>query len=494
MTDAAVVVVGAGPSGLTLACGLRAAGIAVRVVDGAPGPASTSRALALQPRGAEVLDRVAALGDLPEHALPVRRLEIFVDGRRLAGLRVDEALRPGERGVLLVSQAEVERRLRERLSALGAAVEWNRRVTGIAPGSNSVTAHFADGSELSAAWLVGADGAHSVVRKAAGIGFPGVPSEERFYLADVRADVARPRDATAAWLRGTGMFAAFPLPGDDLWRLMAAAPPERVGGESADDVVAYLQARLREETGGRVLSTEWTSTFGIHRRLAQAYRSGRVLLTGDAAHIHSPFGGQGMNTGIGDAENLAWKLALVVAGRAEPGLLDTYAAERRPVARQVLGSTGGVTMGAVGRNPLVRLVRDRLVVPLANNALLQRLVIGQASQLRVSYRRGPLGSWRPAVRRPRPGDRIPDRICSHADGSATRLYDQLGPQWALIGPEPLAEAARNRVGELVHLRGDGGEALLIRPDGHLAWRGCDPQSLRGWLDAALGSPAAQNTR
>ena len=209
-----------------------------------------------------------------------------------------------------------------------------------------------------------------------------------------------------------------------------------------------------------------------------------MLLAGDAAHIHSPLGGQGMNTGIGDGENLAWKLALVIAGRADDSLLDTYEAERRPIAADVLESTSGLTEIVLGGSRFARFVRDRVAVPMMNRGWVQRLIATKASQLRVSYRDGPLGARRrrrlPGLR---PGDRVADR-----DG----MYHALGPAWAFLGPESMAEVARRRLGEVVTLRGDG-DAMLVRPDGHLAWRGTDEAGLRAWLDMALGTRDAALT-
>ena len=479
--DCDVVVVGAGPTGLALACGLREAGIAVRVLDGAAGPAVTSRALGLQPRGVEVLDRLGALGDLPDRALPVNKVVITVDGRELARLQVGLAMeRLGGRPGLIISQAEIEAALRKRLADLGGAVEWSRRVVALDAHTDGITVRLDGGDDVDAGWVVGADGAHSVVRKAMEIGFPGVPLVERFLLADVHADLDRPRDAACTWMRGAELLAAFPLPGDDLWRLMAPAPPEFGDLPQQDNIVDFLGARLRADAGASVRAVEWTSSFRIQRRLADTYRRGRVLLAGDAAHIHSPLGGQGMNTGIGDAENLAWKLALVLSGRADDSLLDTYEAERRPIAKDVLESTSGLTEVVVGESRAARFVRDHIAVPLMNRAWVQRLIATRASQLRVSYRNGPLGAGlRRLLPGLRSGDRVPDR-----DG----MYDALGPAWALLGPLPLAEVARERLGNVVHLLHDG-DALLVRPDAHLAWRGTDPDALRAWLDGALGRPA-----
>ncbi len=349
--EADVIVVGAGPTGLALACGLRAAGVAVRVLDGAAGPAVTSRALGLQPRGVEVLDRLGALGDLPERALPINKVVIAVEGRELARLQVGLAMeRLGGRTGLIISQADIEAALRQRLAELGGTIEWGLRVTGLDLRTDGVSVRLDDGSDVDAGWVIGADGAHSVVRKALNIGFPGVPLVERFLLADVHAELGRPRDAALTWIRGIDLLAAFPLPGDDFWRVMAPAPRELGDEPQQDEIVDFLGARLRAEAGGSIRAVEWTSSFRIQRRLADTYRRGRVLLAGDAAHIHSPLGGQGMNTGIGDAENLAWKLALVISGRADDSLLDTYEAERRPIAKDVLESTSGLTELVVGKD------------------------------------------------------------------------------------------------------------------------------------------------
>jgi 2-polyprenyl-6-methoxyphenol hydroxylase-like FAD-dependent oxidoreductase len=480
-----VVVVGAGPTGLALACGLRKAGIAVRVVDKATGPAVTSRALGLQPRGVEVLDRLGALGDLPDRGLAVSSVVITVNGRELARLHVRQSMkRLGGRAALLMSQADIEGALRDRLAALGGSVEWDRPVTDVIAGTDGVTVRLGDSTEVGAGWVVGADGAHSVVRKAMGVGFPGVPLVEHFLLADVHADIDRPRHNTYGFLRGTNILVAFPLPGIDLWRVMAPAP-EGSADMLPEQVIEYLGQRLAAEAGATIRSSEWTSTFHIHRRLADTYRRGRMLLAGDAAHIHSPLGGQGMNTGIGDAENLAWKLALVIHGRAGATLLDTYEKERRPIAKDVLESTSGVTKFVMGSSRIAHFMRDRVAVPLLNRRRVQRLIAEKASQLHVSYRSGPLGAGRlrrlPGLQ---PGDRVPDR-----DG----MYDALGPAWALLGSEHLADIARERLGDVVTLRGDG-DAMLVRPDGHLAWRGTEDDGLNTWLDNALGKPSGVPVR
>ncbi|NLU75260.1 hypothetical protein HCC61_21765 [Streptomyces sp. HNM0575] len=507
MDRPAVIVAGAGPTGLTLACGLRAAGIPVRVVDRAKEPAHTSRALGLQPRGSEVLDRLGALEDLPENSIPIRQVITHVDGRAVARLRVGRPTKLVTRPGLLISQAEVEARLRRRLLALGVEVEWGREVFTAEQDSDGVTVGVADG-HMRGQWLVGCDGAHSRVRRAAGIDFPGVAVIERFLLADIRAELPLPRDAASVWLRGDRLCGVFPLPGG-IWRVMAPAPADCALELGSTELVEVLTTILREEaalTSVPVRETLWTSTFRIHRRLASTYRTGRVLLAGDAAHIHSPLGGQGLNTGLGDAENLAWKLALVTAGRAHEALLDTYQTERRPIAKEVLESTSAMTRVVAGQSAPARGLRDHVLVPLMNRPALQRLIWEQASQLKISYRGGPLGDRFPSAwispsawitRRPRPGDRVPDLDCSRQDGSRTRLHAELGARWALLTPgskaaDFVALAGRRlggagQVAALTPASVTGRHVMLVRPDAHLAWRGTSLSALEKWLTTALGA-------
>jgi 2-polyprenyl-6-methoxyphenol hydroxylase-like FAD-dependent oxidoreductase len=472
-----VLVVGAGPTGLTLACGLLEGGAEVRVIDAAEGPATTSRALGLQPRGMEVLDRLGALGELPDRGVTIESVVINVNGKEITRLRVGGTTKLVTRPGVTMSQAEIEGQLRRRLADLGGDIEWGTPYSGAGD----------------AGWVIGCDGAHSAVRKAAGIGFPGVPLIERFLIADIHADLPLDRHAVSTWLFGDQMFALFPLPGEDRWRVLVPQP----GDAEVTDRLALVLRLLTERTGfgaDLVTGCEWTSSFRIHRRLADTYRAGRVFLAGDAAHIHSPFGGQGMNTGLGDAENLAWKLALVETGRADEALLDTYEAERRPIATEVLGNTSSMTQVMLGRNAAERFVRDHVVVPLMNRPFVQRLIAEASSQLRVSYRKGPLGSAYPGIGRgPRGGDRIADLPCTRADGTVTRLYAELGGRWAVLtGDDAAARAAETRLGAgaVVTLRSSQAETILVRPDGHVACRG-GAERISAWLTGALGEPVRQ---
>jgi 4,5-epoxidase len=454
-----VLIAGAGPTGLTAACGLMQRGVPVRVLDAADGPATTSRALGVQPRGGEVLNRVGALGDLPRRGMNIGFVKAMAGGRPLMTLRLEHMKGQG----VLIGQSEIEKSLRDRLSELGGKVEWGTRVTDIEQDEDGVTVRA--GEPIRGDWLLGCDGAHSTVRKLAGIAFPGVPLTERFLLADVHMDWPLDRGGVTTWLGQSGMFAAFPLPGKDLWRLQGDFP-----GTEPVDVLAELAKMLPARTGltAEITSCDWTSSFTIHRRLAETYRHGRVFLAGDAAHVHSPFSGQGMNTGIGDAENLAWKLAMVVNGRSPRRLLDTYEQERRPIAEEVLSGTTALTSFVLGLGAWRRILRDTVLLPLMNLTLAQRKLFEQTSQLAISYRRGPLGPY---------GDRDPETAPRWTNG-----------RWVLVVPtpqDPHVAAARQFLGEDLLVE-TGPTVKLVRPDGHLAWQGRpSPARLTAWLEETL---------
>lgn len=474
-----VLVVGAGPAGLGLACGLLQQGVPVRIVDKATGPAVTSRANFLHARGSEVLDRLGALGDLPQRSVRAMKITTYLGDKPIMRIRFGDPGMQTAAPPMVISQAEVEATLRDRLAELGGTVEWGTLLMGLEQDDSSVIATLGTDEEVRAAWLVGCDGANSGVRRLAGIDFPGVRISERFLLADVRLGWDLDRSGTTGWITPAGMIGVMPMP-DGMWRVFAY-DPELAEKPTEAEILERLTRILPERTGRdvRILDTGWLSVFTVHRRLADTYRLGRVLLAGDAAHTHAPFGGQGMLTGLGDVENLAWKLALVCDDRADAALLDTYQAERRPLATEVLRNTSAVTKVNIAQHRLGRFVRDRVVAPSFNVPALQRWVTYQTSQLWVSYRRGPLAERSFLPTKPRPGDRVPDRECGD-----TRLYEALRGRWVVFGSQRITEVARSHLGDRV-IRFDGPEAMLIRPDGHLAWRGANPSALDRWLRHAL---------
>ncbi|MFI7075232.1 FAD-dependent oxidoreductase [Micromonospora sp. WMMD754] len=347
-----VLVVGAGPTGLAVAVALAGHGMTATVVDRLAEPPVTSRAAVVHAGTLEMLDRIGVAAPLAARGLHSTRFTVRDRDRVLAAVPFDR-LPSRYPYALLISQAETEAVLTDRLTALGGRVRRPYELTGLDLDDGGATARFADGGTVRARWVVGADGMHSRVRELAGIGFGG-PADpgESFLLADVRVDSTLPRDQVTLFLSRQGPLIWAPLP-DGTVRLVATvtdAPRE----PQARHFQALLDERGPVRRPDRVTDVAWASRFRIHHRIADTYRSGPVLLAGDAAHVHSPAGGQGMNLGLRDAVALGDALA------AGPEALDAYAAERRPRAEEVLGFAAGLTRLAAAP-PAVRPLRDLLL-------------------------------------------------------------------------------------------------------------------------------------
>lgn len=351
-----VLVVGAGPTGLTAALTLARRGVEVTVVDQREKPAVTSRAAVVHAYTLEVLDRIGAGGTLVARGLRSARFSVRDRDRVLVTVPFG-GLPSRHRYALMVSQSVTEEVLTDQLAEAGVRVLRPYRLTGLRRDGDGAVADF-DGTSLRARWVIGADGINSTVRELAGITFTGpAGSEESFVLADVRVDSGLPRDGASIFLARGGPLVWAPLP-DGRVRLVATVtdPP-------AEPDAAYLQ-RLLDERGPRqrpdqVREVLWSSRFRLHRRVAGTFRSGPVLLAGDAGHVHSPAGGQGMNLGISDAVDLGETLADVLAGAAETRL-DEYAARRRPLAHEVAGFADRLTRLATVP-PAARPARDLLL-------------------------------------------------------------------------------------------------------------------------------------
>lgn len=496
-----VLVVGAGPTGLALAVHLVLHGVNVRIIDAASEPATTSRALGLQSRGIEVLERIGALGELPERSRSLLTLYYNEGPRTKLRLQVGQAVASLPKPTFLVSQAEVEGALRDRLSQLGGTIEWGTRLAAADQDDAGVTATLDVRSGTRQErfhWLVGCDGAHSAVRHLAGIEFPGTQLIDRLLMIDIRADWPYDPDGSVTWMDTGRMLSVTALP-DGVWRVFSEPDPEVPGGLSEEQITELVLGEFTRRSGvdpvaaGEVL---WTTEFRIHRRLAERYRNGRILIAGDAAHIQSPSGGQGQNTGLGDAENLGWKLGLVASGRSGQQLLDSYDAERRPLAAKVLAATTGAVGIMLPDRKWKRLVRDLLVMPAFRIPVVQRKVWLLASQLNVTYRHGPLARTSPLFsRRPVPGDRMPDVECRLADGAQRTLHSALAGRWAVVAAD-LTVADRHRQILAAHVGDDqavalsspsiAGDVVVVRPDGHIGWRGGpESESLSPWLQKIL---------
>ena len=354
-----VVVVGAGPTGLALACGLAARGVEPLVLDRVAQGANTSRAAVVHARTLEVLEDIDVTGHLLRLGVVVPRFTIRDRDRPL--LEIPFADLPTRYPyTLMLPQDVTERILDERLAALGGRVHRPLAVTGVAIGDDGadVTVAGPDGSTVSvhARYVVGCDGMHSAVREQSGIGFTGDRYAQSFVLADVDMDWPLPRDEVNLFFSHNGLVVVAPLPGD-LYRVVATLDdaPETLG---IGDVQALLDTRGPAAASATVRHVEWSSRFRVHHRLADVYRNGPVFLAGDAAHVHSPAGGQGMNTGIQDAMMLAGLLADVLAGHLPTAELDRYETVRRPVALGVVATTHRLSRAATARYPLTRAVRN----------------------------------------------------------------------------------------------------------------------------------------
>ena len=371
--DTDVLVVGAGPTGLTLAASLVEQGIATTVVDRQAAGANTSRAAVVNARSLEVLEGLDVARRLVKEGVQARRFSIRDRARTL--IPIDFSVLPTEYPYsLMVPQSTTERLLLERLVELGGSVLRPKTLVSIEQDADGVTASFDDGDVIRARYAVGADGMHSVVREQAGIGFHGGAYAESFMLADVRLTGEAPADEVILYWATAGLTVVAPLPGD-IFRIVAPVPdaPENPSA-------AYVQQILdsRGAGNGRMVVTDviWGSRFRIHHRVADTYRAGRLLLAGDAAHVHSPAGGQGMNLGIQDGVALSEALAGVLGGGSE-SLLDEYSAARRPIARDVVTMTDRLTRLATLPR-LARPLRNAVFsvvgrIPAVNRALAWRL-------------------------------------------------------------------------------------------------------------------------
>ncbi|WP_018568456.1 FAD-dependent monooxygenase [Streptomyces sp. PsTaAH-124] len=475
MTTTPVIVVGAGPTGLLLAGDLAAAGVSVTLVEKRPHRISNlSRAFVLHARTLEQLDARALADELEGIGRPLDRLNLF--GR----LSLDLTALPSRfRHVLVLPQYEVEKVLERRAAENGVDFRHETEVTGLAQDADGVTVAVrgADGrpESLRGAYVVGADGMRSAVRRAVGLPFPGRSVIRSVVLADVR--LAEPPE-TLLTVAAAGDAFAFLAPfGDGYHRVICWCR----GREEADDAPVGLDevkeiTRLALGRDYGMHDARWTSRFHSDERQAPAYRVGRVLLAGDAAHVHSPAGGQGMNTGLQDAANLSWKLAQVVTGHAPEVLLDTYQAERHPVGKAVLRSSGGIVRLAMAGRPWTLALRAALVTALGTCAPLRRLVTGQVTGLGYRYR-APRGAHRLV------GSRVPD--VALAGGG--RLYEALrGGRFVLLTPAA-REVAPERAARLTAARWASGRrtALLVRPDGYAAWAADTPDPAA--IEAALAT-------
>jgi len=338
--------------------------------------------------------------------------------------------------LLILGQDDNEKLLGDALRKQGADVNWSTELVGLAQHSDHVTARLKqpDGTvrETAVGWVAGCDGARSSVRELNGIPFLGAPYEHVFFVADIRATGPMVPDEVNVYLWSDGFHLIFPMRGADHWRIVGIVPPALRG--KSDLTFDEVVPSMRQEAGTALTFQEctWFSTYRIHHRRAERFRDRRCFVLGDAAHIHSPVGGQGMNTGLQDSYNLAWKLALVVSGRASEDLLDSYSNERIPVARRLLSSTDRGFSVIVSNNGLAKLFRTRILAKIMARAMhferIRKAAFRTISQIGIEYRNSSLSENLPGLpdKAPRAGDRFPWlRLKLEPNGPVEDLFGKL---------------------------------------------------------------------
>jgi 2-polyprenyl-6-methoxyphenol hydroxylase-like FAD-dependent oxidoreductase len=467
-----VVVVGAGPTGLLLAGDLAEAGVRVALLERRADDANLTRAFAVHARTLEEL-RIRGLDDeLAATGTTISELELY--GRAAIDLSRLPSRFPS---LLITPQSRTEEVLTRRLTRTGVTIEGGAEVTGLTQDAAGVdvrvSARDGSGRRLRAAYVVGADGVHSTVRKALGVPYPGRSVVRSLMLADV---LLTDPPASVVSVNGVGDAFAFVAPfGDGWYRIFAWNRHHQV-----DDTEPVDLDEVRETTR-RAMGTDFgmhdprfLSRFHSDERQVPTYRVGRVFLAGDAAHCHSPAGGQGMNTGMQDAANLGWKLAAAVAGRGDDALLDTYHAERHPVGRQVVRTSGLLVRLALIRPRWGRVARNVVSTALLAIPPVSARAAGALSAVGVRYP-APPGADR------RVGTRAPDLALR--DGRT--LYEALrGGRFVLLGPSPSRLPAQVDVAEPSSGR-DPRRAVLVRPDGYVGWAGA-PDHFAAWADGFFG--------
>ncbi len=487
---AAVLVVGAGPVGLVLACELARRQVPVRIIDQLPRPTTESRAVVVHARTLEAFGRIGVVEDIIRAGQRTTGLEMYADRSSLGRFALDTVDSPFPFSVTL-PQDDTERVLTAKLAALGVTIERERRLVDFTQNGSGVQARLSDGGEIRSDWIVGTDGSHSTVRARLGLRLEGSFKGETFLLGDVDADHGLdPATMHTFFTRDAGPLMVFPMLGRRLrliGQLDGDAPP----------TLEQLQAVVDHRTSGfRLDSARWITVFEIHHAQVPQYRVGRAFLAGDAAHVHSPAGGQGMNTGIQDAFNLGWKLAEAAAAGTREALLDSYHAERHPVAAQVIKITTATTDAGTVTNPLVRRLRNRAVRVASGLAPIAHALAEETEETRVAYRHSPIVDRAHGSRHsPQPGDAAPQVAAVNLyetlaqATSYTALY--VAARGELVQPAAGENIERHVLvsdastpggafddvivdpGRAVAARygtGESGGRFVIRPDGYIARR------------------------
>ncbi len=479
-TNTEVLIVGAGPVGLTLAAELTRYGVSVRIIDKNSERTDKSKALVLWSRTLELLDRTGQTEKFLSAGLKVEAVSIVAHNKPLAHAELTRLPSPYQ-FVLMIPQSETERVLEEYLENLGVKVERNTEMIDFNETPNGVTSTLRrqDGGteNVESLWLAGCDGAHSTVRHKLGKEFQGEKRLDTWVLGDMHfKGYVGPLEITIAW-HAKGVLAIFPI-GESRYRIIASGDDAHDTGdeptEHPEPTLDVFQQILDERgVGGiTVYDPVWLSSFSINERKVENYRQGRAFLAGDAAHVHSPAGGQGMNTGMQDAINLAWKLALVIkGGNAQEPLLGSYSTERSAVAKLVLEATGKATSVAVLKGGVKQAIRNHIFSLVFGLHAVQEEVPKQLSELAVAYHESPLTTKRSSIHGgPAAGERAPVAGTNNPVGAGNSprfaLFADMGADAAaLIAKHPKLFEPQPRPPYLA------GGLWIVRPDGYVGFSG-----------------------
>jgi len=494
-------------------------GIRVLIIDRHAGPSRETRALGVQARTLEIYSRLGIANRALELGKQGTGANVWAQGRRIARVPLSDAgqfVTPYP-FILILGQDDNERIMGERLRDWNLSVHWNTELVGLRqdPDKVLVTLKRSDGAtgEITAAWVAGCDGAHSSVRQLSGITFPGAPYEHVFFVADTEVTGNMVADEVNVYLWRQGFHLFFPMRGQHHWRVVGILPPDLRDRKDLNFDAVIPSVRGEAGSSLSFTSCSWFSTYRIHHRSALRFREGRCFLLGDAAHIHSPVGAQGMNTGLQDSYNLAWKLALVVQGRADAVLLDSYEEERIPIARGLLHTTDRAFRLVVSHGRFAGLLRTQVLARIATFAMgipkIQTAAFRVVSQTGIHYRGSHLSKSLGRLSReaPHPGDRFPWlRLKFTLDGPIEDLFEKLDDtQLTLIvmGQMPRPEGLQ-RLADLVRIYAIPTDVIndaelsrvhiprpsfyLLRPDGHIGLSGIhvDAGAIKRYVSERLG--------
>ncbi|MCW6507745.1 FAD-dependent monooxygenase [Lichenifustis flavocetrariae] len=493
MTDP-ILITGAGPTGLTAALELSRMGVPVRLIDKRAAPATTSRAIGVQARTLELFRQRGLADEMVRLGNKGRFGSVYGGGKRVFHLDFAHVESPFPY-LLFISQAETERILRDACAREGIKPEWSVELVAFRqdalshdPSPFHAVLRHRDGrlGEVAAPWMISAEGTRSIARTTLDLPFEGHTREEQYALGDIRIDGDLADTDFHIFSSEHGFMGLFPMGGDH-FRLIASNPlstPEKDPAPSLEEIQRIYD--MRSHIPARFHDCVWSSWFRINSRMVSRVKAGRIFLGGDAAHIHSPAGAQGMNTGIQDMINLCWKLALVLKGQAPPALLDTYGEDRLPAMRNVLSQTDSLTTTIGTENPVVRTLFNHLGPWVVGTGIVQASATAGMSQIALDYRDSPLSDSHHTGGSLRAGDRVPDVPVRLGQGDGWReatLHEALDP---------------SRFTLLVHALDDGNHRVdrsAFPPDSIVSWLiTASTDGARDALDGILGRGSATLVR